>query len=1141
MEFRILGPVEVCVGDRTVALGSEKQRALLAILLLHANEVVSADRLIDDLWGERPPPTALRTLHAHVSRLRKALDHGGGVPVDANGKPPAGGSDGVLVTRGRGYLLRVAPGELDLDEFTGLVERGRHALASGEPERAATVLREALGLWRGPPLADFAYEAFAQRAIARLEELKLGAIEERVEADLALGRHEQLVGELQGLVDRNPLRERLRGQLMLALYRCGRQAEALAVYQEFRQTLSGELGLEPSEGLQRLERSILVRDAALELAARPSVRLRAGEDGSVVVSAQRPPEGLVALLFTDIEGSTRLATELGGSWPGVLEDYHRLLGDAIAAEGGFIDNTEGDAFSATFEDAQAAARAAVAAMRSLDEHQWPEAVGELRVRMGSHVGRVQRTETGYAGLEVHRAARVAAAAHGGQLLLTAAARELVGDELITESVGVHRLKDFPAPVQLFCAVIDDRGAADFPPPRTESVRPTNLPAGRPALVGRDGELAEVVKALTGEGERLVTIAGRGGAGKTSLALLAATELLERHPGGVWWVDLTAVGSPDEVSIAIAAVVGAERLPEGSVEAAITTRLRNGGATLLVLDNMEHVLAAAGSLCGLLDLLPDVRLLVSSRLPLRVDPERVIPLDALDERSALELIERLVRRRDPRAKLSEADGEALREIVGLLDGLPLALQLAAARLSVLSAVQLRDRLRESIDVLGEARARRPARQRSLRAALDSTLSLLEPSPRALFVRLGAFAGPVELGELERVLSGDGVSVLEALAELVDAALVQRVETGDGTVKFGLAEALRQIASELLDREGDGERWRRAHAQRQYELVWAIRTYVDRETWLAGLSAEPEAAAALRWATACHDPLEQPLAAAYAFVLLEGGRLREAGAITERLVASPPADAEVHWLALSAHSNYLAWCGRYDEARRFAGETYAVAPDAKTRSDALILRGNINVWAGNTAEAVKDHVRATALARELHDPAFLAGALAYEAQALLAARLLDKAAARVDEARTVGAPVDANDLYYLDEFVGELAILTGRPGDALEPFARTLEQGFADGVSAEIVLELFRIAEALAALGHDTEALEVAGMAENQSAETGASPHPLLDDHLTALEQRIGPAKSAELKQRGRATNPAERVARACQLARSHEPAPADARE
>src|SRR5262249_46754654 len=157
----------------------------------------------------------------------------------------------------------------------------------------------------------------------------------------------------------------------------------------------------------------------------------------------------------------------------------------------------------------------------------------------------------------------------------------------------------------------------------------------------------------------------------------------------------------------------------------------------------------------------------------------------------------------------------------------------------------------------------------------TLSLLGPSPRALFVRLGAFAGPVELEELERVLSGDGVSVLEALAELVDAALVQRVETGDGTVKFGLAEALRQIASELLDREGDGERWRHAHAQRQYELVWAFRTgYADRKTYLAAHAAEREAGAALRWATANHDPLEQPIAAAYAVVLLESGRLREA---------------------------------------------------------------------------------------------------------------------------------------------------------------------------------------------------------------------------------------------------------------------------
>jgi predicted ATPase/class 3 adenylate cyclase len=861
-----------------------------------------------------------------------------------------------------------------------------------------------------------------------------------------------------------------------------------------------------------------------------------------VESVQHAPEGIVALLFTDIEGSTKLAERLGPTWGQVLADHRAIVGSAIAAQDGFVDGTEGDSFFATFVDPASACRAALAAQRALRSYGWPSDVGELRVRMGLHVGRVERIESGYAGLEVHRAARVAAAARGGQLLLTAAARELAGKELVTESVGVHRLKDFPAPVQLFCAVIDGRGAAAFPPPRTESVRPTNLPAGRPKLIGRDRELEELLDAVSSEGERLLTITGRGGAGKTSLALLAGSQLLDGHPGGVWWVDLTAVGSPDEVPVTIAAVVGAERELDVPVEAAITTRLRNSGATLLVLDNMEHVLAAAEALRGLLDRLPDLRLLATSRMPLRVDPERVIALDALDERSALELIGQSVGRRGRRPALSDADGDALREIVQLLDGLPLALELAAARLSVLTAVQLRDRLRESIDVLGEARGGRPARQRSLRAVLDSTLALLDRSARALFVRMGAFAGPVELDEIERVLSGDGVSVLEELAELLDAALVQRVETGDGTVRFGLAEALRQVASELLDREPDGPQWRHAHAQRQYELVWAFRAgKVDRKTYLAARSAEREAGPALRWAITAHDPLEQPLAAAYALLLLEGGRVRESGAMTERLIASPPTDPEVRWLALFAHSFYLAETGRLDESLRFAEEAFRVAPDARTRADALMLRGDAKLWGGNTAEGVKDHAKAIVLARAADDPALLARALILQAQALMAAGLVDEAAARLDEARAVGTPVDANALYNLDTYVGGMALVDGRPADALEPYARSLELALADGAMMSIVADLLGVAEALAALGHDGESLEVAGMAESLAAEIGASPDPLFDEHLTALEQRIGPARAAELKQHGRAENLAERVARACQLARSHTVAHAVARE
>ena len=312
MDYRVLGPLEVRDGDRSLGLGGDKQRALLAILLLHANEVVSADRLIDDLWGEQSPPTALRTLQAYISRLRKTLDDNGG--------PSSASPNGVLVTRGHGYLLRVEPGELDLDRFRSLVEEGRQALAAGEPDQAARILREGLALWRGPPLADLSYEAFATPAIAQLEELHLGAVEERVDADLALGRHRDLVGELAALVERNPLRERLRAQLMLALYRCGRQAEALEVYQEFRRALSEELGLDPGPGLQQLEAAILNRDPSLEaqqdgrVPADKATRRPAPVRATLARRRSRLAVGGLAVIAIAV-GAGALVTSGGGSAP----------------------------------------------------------------------------------------------------------------------------------------------------------------------------------------------------------------------------------------------------------------------------------------------------------------------------------------------------------------------------------------------------------------------------------------------------------------------------------------------------------------------------------------------------------------------------------------------------------------------------------------------------------------------------------------------------------------------------------------------------------------------------------------------------------------------------------------------------------
>jgi YVTN family beta-propeller protein len=279
LHFRILGPLEVEDGPQSLRLGGPQQRALLALLLLRANEVVPVDEIIDGLWGTEPPASATKSVHALISKLRRTLE---GQP--AGGTNGEAVENGVLLTRPHGYVLTVLDGELDLHRFQSLMEEGRGALAAGEVPEAADRLREALALWRGPPLTEFAYESFAQVEISRLEELRLSGVEERVEAELALGLHRDLIAELEALVSRNPLRERLRGQLMLALYRSGRQAQALEAYQRARRTLVDELGIEPSPALQRLEQAMLQQDESLELrrelpAAAASVeKLDAGEE-----------------------------------------------------------------------------------------------------------------------------------------------------------------------------------------------------------------------------------------------------------------------------------------------------------------------------------------------------------------------------------------------------------------------------------------------------------------------------------------------------------------------------------------------------------------------------------------------------------------------------------------------------------------------------------------------------------------------------------------------------------------------------------------------------------------------------------------------------------------------------------------------
>ena len=284
LEFKILGQLEVLRAGEGLDVRGPKQRGLLALLLLSANQVVSADRLIEALWGEAPSDKARHNLHANAERLRKGVSSG----QDADGPGQ------VIITRSPGYVIRLRPEELDLNRFETLVGEGTDRLLAGDPAAASELLAEALGLWRGPPLAEFAYEPFAQTAIARLEELRLASVEWRVEADLALGRHAQLLTELDGLVREHPLRERLRAHHMLALYRAGRSAEALDTYQSARQVLAEELGIDPGPALQQVQEAILRQDPALDHAALASgVSPAAAPAASAEVSAATPERSLL--------------------------------------------------------------------------------------------------------------------------------------------------------------------------------------------------------------------------------------------------------------------------------------------------------------------------------------------------------------------------------------------------------------------------------------------------------------------------------------------------------------------------------------------------------------------------------------------------------------------------------------------------------------------------------------------------------------------------------------------------------------------------------------------------------------------------------------------------------------------------------
>ncbi|HEY8631452.1 MAG TPA: adenylate/guanylate cyclase domain-containing protein, partial [Gaiellaceae bacterium] len=486
------------------------------------------------------------------------------------------------------------------------------------------------------------------------------------------------------------------------------------------------------------------------------------------------PAGTVTFLFTDIEGSTALLHEHGGRYADILSEHRRILRAAFAEHGGTEVDTQGDAFFVAFPTAQGALRAA-------DDAQSGLATGPVRVRMGIHTGTPHLSEEGYVGLDVHRAARIGACGHGGQVLVSSSAAALLDAEGLHD-LGEHRLKDLAAPERIY-----QLGTVEFPP--LKSLYRTTLPIPATPFLGREHELAEVLELLARDGVRLLTLTGPGGMGKTRLGLQAAAEDAERYPDGVFWVPLAAVRDPELILETAAHALGAK---EGLAEHIADKSL------LLLFDNFEHVVDAADDLSDLLAACPNLRLLVTSREVLRIPSEQAYPVPPLEPKDGSELFVARARAMLPGFVASQA----VTELCARLEQLPLALELAAARITVLSPEQLLERLAGRLDLLRAGRGV-DARQQTLRATIEWSYELLNVEEQELFVGLAVFAGGWTLEAAEVVCAAD----LDTLHSLVDKSLV-RVREGD---RFWMLETLREYASERLEQSARAAELRRRHAE------------------------------------------------------------------------------------------------------------------------------------------------------------------------------------------------------------------------------------------------------------------------------------------------------------------------------------------
>jgi len=646
------------------------------------------------------------------------------------------------------------------------------------------------------------------------------------------------------------------------------------------------------------------------------------------------PTGTVTFLFSDIEGSTRLLQSLGERYPAVLETHQALLRATFAAHGGTVIGTEGDSFFVVFPDARRALAGAVASQRALHDYDWPEDA-RIKVRMGLHTGQGTLGGDNYVGLDVHRAARIAAAGRGGQLLVSATTRGLVEDTLpehvTLRDLGDHGLRDLERPERLYQVVIPGL-PADFPPLRSAEPRQGNLPTPLTSFVGRERALRDVKDLVSRS--KLVTLTGPGGTGKTSLALRAAAELQAEMEDGAFLVRLGSIADPDLVIPAIARAFGIAEQAERQPLELLIEHLRTKNV-LLVLDNFEQIMAATEAVGQLLGQTPRVRTLVTSREALGLQGEQQYPvppletpdlanLPALDRLAGYEAVSLFVARASAVRQgftLTADNAAAIAEICARLDGLPLAIELAAATTKVLSPQALLARLVHRLPLLGGASRDVPARQRTLRDTIAWSYDMLPERQRELFARLSVFAGGFTLAAAESVCGDALGDTFEGLASLVNKSLLRQVETTAEDPRFAMLSTIREFAADQLLAAGQAEALERRHAEHFLALAEGAEpelTGLRSADLLDALAADDDnlrAALDRAMARGWFDVALRLAAALWRYWQMRG-HLREGSERLGRLLAMPGVEAHraAHIAALGAAGSVAYWMGDLPAAQR-----------------------------------------------------------------------------------------------------------------------------------------------------------------------------------------------------------------------------------